>query len=378
MSEKKKLYQFENYNERREYIEKEKGINLENIGKAYVDEGSKVFCENMIGALTLPLGVAGPVKIHGTKIEGDFYIPLATTEGALVASVARGCSSITKSGGATVTIDRSGANRGSVYFTENARKAKDFEKWIRENESKLAELVESKERFIKYLKAEIRIVAQYTFVRFNYNTNDAMGMNMVTIANTQIANYIEKETGIKCLAVAGNYDIDKKPSWLNFINHRGYQVWAETVLTKEVLENTLKTNAHAVFETWLSKVMVGSAMAGSLGYNCHFANIVAAFYAATGQDLAHTVDGSHGMTFVKPNENGDLYVSIFMPAVMLGTVGGGNSLNTQKEARSLIGIEDKGENLAEVLGTAVLAGEISLLGALSEGTLAKAHADLGR
>ena len=182
---------------------------------------------------------------------------------------------------------------------------------------------------------------------------------------------------VKCLSVSGNFCIDKKPAWLNFISGRGRRVWAEVILKKEIVKNVLKTTPEKFFEVWLAKCMIGSAMSGSLGFNAHFTNVVAAFFASTGQDLAHVVEGSMGITTSKVLKNGDLYVSVYLPAVMIGTVGGGTKLKTKQEGLSIIGAKTSLE-LAEVLGGAVLAGEISLLASLAEGTLAKTHEKLGR
>jgi hydroxymethylglutaryl-CoA reductase (NADPH) len=204
-----------------------------------------------------------------------------------------------------------------------------------------------------------------------------MGMNMATIATTAISELIEKNTKVKCLAVSGNFCIDKKPAWLNFISGRGKRVWSEVILKKEIVKEVLKTTPEKFFDVWLSKCMIGSAMSGSLGFNAHFANIVSAFYGATGQDLAHIVEGSMGMTIAKVLENGDLSVSVYLPSVMLGTVGGGTKLKIKQEALSIIGAKNSVE-LAEVLGGAVLAGEISLLSSLAEGSLSRTHQKLGR
>ncbi|EKD90060.1 MAG: hypothetical protein ACD_32C00054G0001, partial [uncultured bacterium] len=231
--------------------------------------------------------------------------------------------------------------------------------------------------YLKLKKLGIRIAGTYVYVRFYFDTGMAMGMNMVTIATSSINQLIESKTKTKCLSVSGNFCIDKKPAWLNFLSGRGKKVWADVILKKETVKEVLKTTPENFFEVWLAKCMIGSAMSGSLGFNAHFANIVAAFYAAAGQDLAHVVEGSMGITTSKVLKNGDLYVSVYLPAVMIGTVGGGIKLKTKQEALSIIGAKNS-IKLAEVLGGAVLAGEISLLASLAEGTLACAHKKLGR
>jgi hydroxymethylglutaryl-CoA reductase (NADPH) len=219
-------------------------------------------------------------------------------------------------------------------------------------------------------------------VRFVFDTQDAMGLNMVTIATNAIVAHIKAKTGISCLALSGNFCVDKKPSWQNFINNRGIKVWAEVVLTKKVLADVLKTSAKKVYDVWLAKCMLGSAMSGSMGFNAQFANVVAAIFLATGQDVAHVVEGSMGITTTEVVGE-DLYVSVYLPDLMVGTVGGGTGLVTQKEALSMLGVAggNEGKNskqFAEIIAAAVLAGEISLLSSLEEGTLSHAHQVLGR
>lgn len=342
-----------------------------------IDDETSIHCENLIGATSLPLGVAGPLWIKGEFVDADFYIPLSTTEGALVASVNRGCKVVIEAGGVNVQTHRIGTTRGPVFYTGSLRKSEEFFHWIKKNEEKLAQIAEKTSSHLKFKKVDIRTLSDHAFIRFYFDTQDAMGMNMVTIATQKIVDYIEKETRTKCLSVAGNFDIDKKPSWLNFINNRGFKGWAEVVIPKKAIKEVLKSTPQKVFEVWLGKCMLGSIMSGSLGFNSHFANIVAAFFAATGQDLAHVVEGSLGITTTKVLPNGDLYFSIYMPAIMLGTVGGGTKLKTKQEALSIIGVK-KSVELAEVLLGAVLAGELSLLSSLAEGTLARAHQRLGR
>ena len=210
-----------------------------------------------------------------------------------------------------------------------------------------------------------------------------MGMNMATIATEKIVTLIEKETGISCISLAGNFDSDKKPSWISFIEGRGHKVWAEATLKKSIVKAILKTTSQKIYDVWLSKNMIGSAMGGSLGFNAHFANIVSAVFIATGQDPAHVTDASMGLTTARVTREGDLYFSIYIPALMVGTVGGGTNLETQKEALSIMGIVggNTGKNsqkLAEIIAGAVLSGELSLLASLAEGTLASSHKRLAR
>jgi len=363
---------------RRNALEKELKIKLPNIDNFSLDEriAATKNCENMIGAAQIPIGIAGPLRIKNK----DYYIPLATTEGALVASINRGCKVISESGGAEVFAYKSGTTRGPVFYTGSLEKSEKLYNWIKQNKSLVEKSAEETSSYLKLKNISTRMLADYVFLRFSFDTKDAMGMNMVTIATQKVVDLIEKETGIKCLSVAGNFDIDKKPAWINFINNRGFVAWSEIVVKKEIVKSVLKTSSEKIFDVWLSKCMLGSAMSGSLGFNAHFSNVIAAIFLATGQDPAHVVEGSMGITTAKVLPNGDLYFSIYLPALMIGTVGGGTNLATQKEALQILGVSGAGkvEEFAEIIAGAVLAGELSLLASLSEGTLAKAHQQLGR
>ncbi len=382
--------------DRREAIEKELHLELLHIGQFSFSEEqvANKNIENLIGAAQIPMGIAGPLRImsssrkRGSKIpdqvgndkKENIYLPLATTEGALVASVSRGCKAIAEAGGANVYAYKVGTTRGPVFFTGSIEKSKRLYDWIKKNENLLKKTAESTSSHLKYKKAMIRSMADYVFVRFSFDTGDAMGMNMVTIATEKMAALIEQKTGTTCLSVAGNFDIDKKPSWLNFINNRGHKAWAEIVFPRKVVVTVLKTTPDKLYDVWYAKCMLGSAMSGSLGFNAHFANIIAAIFLATGQDAAHVVEGSHGITTMRLLKNEDLYVSVYLPALMVGTVGGGTGLPTQREALEILGIKGEGkvEQFAEIIAGAVLAGEISLLASLSAGTLGTAHERLGR
>jgi hydroxymethylglutaryl-CoA reductase (NADPH) len=364
--------------ERLTFIEKETDCKFSAIDKSFVDTEVTTHCENLIGSVSLPLGIAGKLSIKDDKnYKKELYLPLATTEGALVASVNRGCKVSRESGGFFANVSKVGTTRGPVFYTGTVEKGKKLAAFIKKNFIKLKKEAESSSGHLKVIDFVPKINGPYLFLRCIYDTSDAMGMNMVTIASQKVSLYIEENTEANCLAVAGNYDLDKKPNWLNFINGRGFEGWAEVTVSEKVIKSVLKSTAKKIFDVWLGKCMVGSGMSGSLGFNSHFANIVAAFYAATGQDLAHTVEGSTGMTICRLTEKNDLYVSVYMPSIMIGTVGGGTKLKTQTEAINMTRAENS-EELAKILVAAVLAGEISLLASLAEQSLAKAHKSLGR
>lgn len=375
-----KLRDYKSVKERREALEKELGFALKNIGSFSLDEsvaGSRN-CENMIGAAQIPLGIAGPLKFKNLKSKvKSSYLPLATTEGALVASINRGCKAITESGGAVVDSYRVGATRGPVLKVKNLAENDKLNSFLDKNFNELALVAEKTSHHLKLKKIFTRGFGRYRFIRFVFDTEEAMGMNMATIATNSLVSFIESKTEARCVSVAGNYDVDKKPAWLNVIEGRGMKVWAEAIIPEKVLKETLKTTAQKIYDVWLSKCLLGSAVSGSMGFNAHFANVAAALFLATGQDPAHVVEAATGLTTCEVEDNKSLYISIYLPDLMVGTVGGGTKLATQAEALSILGVKNS-EDFSELVAAAVLAGELSLLASLAEGSLARAHQKLGR
>lgn len=363
--------------ERRGTLEKELKISLKNIGCYSLDDKliSTRNCEQMIGVIQLPLGVAGPLKIG----HDQYYLPLATTEGALVASVNRGCKAIGLVGGANVFLEKIGTTRGPVFKTDSLASSFKLANWLTENLDKLKTLAQKTSNHLELTKVETQVVGKNVFARFSFDTEEAMGMNMATIATQAFIPLIEAKTQSRCLSLSGNFCVDKKPAWRNFLFGRGRKVWAEVQITEKVLKEVLKTNAQKIFEVWLNKCLIGSALSGSMAFNAHFANIIAAVFAATGQDLAHITEGSLGLTTAEIVDQ-DLYFSVYLPDLMIGTVGGGTNLATQKEGLGIIFGQEKPKTdiLAKVMAGAVLAGELSLLASLAEGSLTGAHLKLAR
>ena len=372
---------------RRKFIAKKTGASLENTANYSFDTDitTKKNIENMVGVTQVPLGVAGPLMIDGDFAKGEFYIPLATTEGALVASVSRGCRTITNAGGAKVFAENKGMTRAPVFKVSGIEEGRKLVRWVEKNFLRIKKVAESTTHFGELKKIHPWISGKNVYLRFVFDTKDAMGMNMAVVAcDKVVVELIEKETKAKCIALSGNMCVDKKPSFMNFIKGRGKRVHAEAIIKRKVVEKMLKAKPEEIVEVNYRKNMIGSAMAGSMGFNAHFANMVAALYIATGQDPAHAVGGSMGMTTVEL-EGKDLYISVYLPNVNSGTVGGGTGLATQKEALEMLGVfgagKTPGDNamkLAEIVGATVLAGELSVLGALATGDLARAHVALGR
>jgi len=385
-----KLHQIDNYTTktqeavdlRREFVEKVSGTSLKHLSHYSLDltEAMKRNIENPIGTIQIPVGLAGPLHINGEHVKGDYYIPLATSEGALVASVNRGCSVTRATDGVTVRIIDDKMTRAPVIKANSVIEALEVKEWIDRHYIELKEAAESTTRHGKLLKVDpVVVVGRYVYPRFTFSTGDSMGMNMVTIATEKALEILTRETGTHVVALSSNMCVDKKPSAVNLIEGRGKTMVAEIRIPSEIVEKKLKTTAQAIVEVNMAKNMIGSAIAGSMGFNAHYANIVGALFLATGQDAAHIVEGSLGITTAE-EEKGDLYFSVTLPDLPLATVGGGTRLETAKECMEIMGVYGGGKvrEFAEIVAGTVLAGELSLMGALAAGHLARAHKDLGR
>ena len=374
---------------RRHAIEEMADTQLVEIGNFTIDaEGAASRnIENMIGAIQIPVGIAGPLVVNGEYAKGSFYVPLATTEGALVASTNRGCSAIASGGGADVRIFKDGMTRAPVFKTKGVIGAKQLVAWVkdRDNFKRMQGCAASTTRFGALFAVTPYVAGNNVYLRFIYDTKDAMGMNMVTIATDAVVDIIMLENDAELISLSGNMCADKKPSAINLIEGRGKTVVADVQLSRDVVLKKLKTTPERMVEVNIRKNLVGSALAGSIGFNAHVANVAAAMYLACGQDAAHVVEASSSITFAEVDSDGGLYISVTMPAVQVGTVGGGTNIATQHECLGIIGCAGSGETpghnakkLAEIIASTVLAGEISLIGAQAAKHLAQAHQEFGR
>ena len=370
---------------RRRFLESETDADLSTIGEFAFDAATaESAIENMIGATQVPMGVVGPVPVAGGSAEGEYYLPLATTEGALVASVNRGCSAIANAGGADARVIKSGMTRAPVFRVAGIAEAETVVNWIDENIDRLRAAAESTTSHGELLDVDPYVVGDSVFLRFTYDTKDAMGMNMATIATGEACTIVEEETPADLVALSGNLCSDKKPAAINAIEGRGRTVTADVTLPAALVESTFDTTPAAIEEANIRKNLVGSAKAGALGFNAHAANVVAAAFLATGQDEAQVVEGANAITTIE-DRGDELYASVSLASLEVGTVGGGTKLPTQSEALDVLGLggggDPPGSNadaLAEVIATGALAGELSLLAALSSRHLSSAHEELGR
>ncbi|NOR60459.1 MAG: hydroxymethylglutaryl-CoA reductase (NADPH) [Methanosarcinales archaeon] len=374
---------------RREAAERITDTKLDNVGRFSIDEteAAKRNIENMIGAIQIPLGMAGPVTINGEYACGNYYLPLATTEGALVASTNRGCSVISECGGTNVRIFNDGMTRAPVFTVKDVVRAREFVDWVNDpgNFEAMKAKASGTTRFGELLDVMPFVAGNNVYLRFSFDTKDAMGMNMATIASEAICDFITGQLDVELVSLSGNVCTDKKPSAINNILGRGKTVIADVVIPGNVVEQKLKTEPGSMVKVNYKKNLLGSARAGSTGFNAHVANIVAAMYLACGQDAAHVVEASSAITSMELTDKGDLYCSVTLPAIQVGTVGGGTGIATQRECLEMLGVAGAGEppgtnakKLAEIIGAAALAGEISLIGAQAAGHLARAHKQMGR
>ena len=374
---------------RRQLLTAETEADLDTVGAYAFDAAdAEANIENMIGAAQIPMGVVGPVPVDGEAAEGDEYLPLATTEGALVASVNRGCAAIRTAGGATARVLKNAMTRAPVFRVADVAEASEVASWVRANVETLREAAEGTTNHGELRDVTPYVVGDSVFLRFSYDTKDAMGMNMATIATEAASEVVERETPAELVALSGNLCTDKKPAAINSVEGRGRTVAADVVVPGDVVESVLKTRPGAIAEANTRKNLIGSAKAGSLGFNAHAANVVAAAFLATGQDAAQVVEGANAITTAEVRETDDgpaLYASVTLASLEVGTVGGGTRLPTQAESLDVLGVRGGGDPaganadaLAEVIATGALAGELSLLGALASSNLASAHEELGR
>lgn len=381
---------------RRTLLEKELGIDLSalSIDPAKLGHADERNCEQMFGHVPIPVGHAGPLPVTFSSGEtADVHLPLATTEGALVASVNRGCKALRLCGGVKTEsvyhgVSRSIALRRVMMSTGNTiidtiRKAS--EEWIA--------VGEATSNHLKILKYGIDAKDEYLFLTIYADTDEAMGMNMVTITAEAIGRWLAENMELELITIAANVDSDKKPSQRTRDRGRGYEVTATATIPTEILASVLKTTPDALLKVAHAKLDCGSELAGAIGHNCHAANVIAALYLATGQDPAHVVEGSLADTTVKtanPLSRRAITISTHLPSLMVGIRGGGTTLPAQSQCLNLL-LGQVNEptsqrvtrlhacrRLAESIGAAVLAGELSLLAALSSHHLGKSHVLLAR
>lgn len=337
--------------------------------------------ENFIGTVKIPVGLAGPLRVRGLHAKGDFYIPLATTEAALVASYSRGARLITASGGCSAALLSEGVSRAPGFAFKNLSEAGIFLSWCLPLVETFKGIAESTSRHGKLVDMQVNVEGNRVYLLFEYTTGDASGQNMVTIATQAIFNYILENSPVspEFSFIEANFSGDKKASSQSFHRVRGKKVSAEVLIPEKLVQRYLHTTPKEMVRYWNISAL-GGVMSGTVGVHGHYANGLAGLYLACGQDVACVAESAVGITRLEELEDGSLYASVTLPNLMLGTVGGGTGLPSQASCLDILGLRGPGhaQELAEVCAGVVLAGELSIHGAMCSHQFTRAHEKLAR
>ena len=372
-------YDVERVARRRAWIERKTGAELAHVGSASWDsELMRGNIENPVGVAQIPMGVAGPVLVLGQNARGLFYVPMATTEGALIRSYERGMVALTKSGGVQTALLADENQTAPAFFFEDVVQAAAFPAWLEDHLPQIREAAASTTRHGKLLNFKCYQTARQVIVNFGFRTGDAQGMNMIVRATDAACQWIQEHyAGTRYFLFSGLCG-EKRASGFLMTRGKGKRVTAGGLLTKEVLRIYLHTTAEDMFRVWQSTV-VGNLQAGAVGYTGHAANGLAAIFIATGQDVANLVNSSCAVTVFEPHPEG-LYVSVTLPALSVATVGGGTGLPTPREALGIMGCTGSGkaQKMAEIVAATILGGEVSMGAAIASGEFVGAHERYGR
>lgn len=366
---------------RREFLKERTGADIPHVASFSFDPAVLAGnVENFIGVAQVPIGLAGPLRIKGEHADGDVYVPMATAEGTLVASYNRGMRILTEAGGVKTTIVERYMQRAPVFHFDDARGARGFAAWVEANFAAIKAAAETTTRVGTLHHIERYAVGPMLHLRFNYETGDAAGQNMAGKATQAACQWIaDNHPGGARYTLSGAMDTDKKHSQLNVLHSRGARVVAEARIPDALLKERVGVRAADLFRARLNS-FAGSVMAGSANNGMHAANGLAALFIATGQDAANIAESHAAMTFVRLEDDGDYYWTITLPALIVATYGGGTGLPTQRECLEILGCYGAGKvgRFIEICAATVLAGEISLAGAIMAGDWVEAHDRLGR
>ncbi|RMF55864.1 MAG: hydroxymethylglutaryl-CoA reductase [Calditrichaeota bacterium] len=336
--------------------------------------------EQFSGVAQIPIGFAGPIHINGEHAQGDFVIPLATTEGTLVASYNRGMKLLNLCGGVKCTVIGDAMQRAPVFVFEDARGARDFVKWVNENIDNIRREAEATSSVAKLQYIDSYLANKFAYLRFNYTTGDAAGQNMVGRATFAACSWIlDNYDGVKHFYLESNFATDKKASQVNIMRTRGKRVVAEATIKRDVLIQNMRVEPE-MLAYHANVANVGSILSGANNNGLHSANAITAMFIATGQDVANVAESSAGIIYVELTPEKDLYISITIPSLIVATYGGGTGLPTQRECLEILGCWGKGKvnKLAEIVAGVVLAGELSLAAAISSSDWVSSHEEYGR
>lgn len=330
--------------------------------------------ENFIGVAQVPMGIVGPVEVHGDFATGTFHVPFVTTEGGLVSTYQRGAVAMTRSGGARVVIIKDENHLEPVFIFKNIHQVKSFLVWLRSNFVRLKREAEQTTNHGKLTEITPYVFGRRVVLDFAYDTGDAMGANMINIATEKVCHLISLEQPIESFLLRSNLTSEKKASAYHLLTAYGKQVIAEVILSKEIVGRYLHSSPEKISKAWHSWA-VASLGSGSIGMNAHFANGLAAIYIACGQDPAHVANGCVGLIMFEMTNSGDLYAAVKLSSLLVGTVGGGTALGTQRECLELLGCYGSGKTkkFAEIVAATLLAGEIGLCAGITSEEFLEPH-----
>jgi hydroxymethylglutaryl-CoA reductase (NADPH) len=366
---------------RLDFIEKFTGFRPHHLAQPSFDPHETAGnVENFIGVAQVPIGLAGPVQVNGEHAKGEFLIPMATAEGTLVASYNRGMKVLNACGGATVTVVDDCMQRAPVFVFADARGARDFKGWIEDHLEEIAAAAEATTSVGKLLYIDTYLAAKFAYLRVNFSTGDAAGQNMVGRATFAACSWIlEANPTIRRFFLESNFATDKKASQVNIMKTRGKRVVAEVTIPRAVLASIMRVETSSLaYHAGVANV--GSFLAGVNNNGLHSPNGITALFIATGQDVANVSESSAAVVYTDLLANGDLYLAITIPSLIVATYGGGTGLATQRECLKILGCVGRGtvHKFAEIVGAVVLAGEISLASAISSLDWVSSHEQYGR
>jgi hydroxymethylglutaryl-CoA reductase (NADPH) len=366
---------------RRAFLCEQTGVALEHVAHYSFDPSILPGnVEHFTGVAQVPIGIAGPVLIDGEQARGEFYVPLATTEGTLVASYNRGMKTVRESGAVKTTILDDAMQRAPAFVFEDARRARAFGEWLREHFAQVKQVAEATTRVGRLRAIEQYSASRILFTRFDYTTGDAAGQNLTGKATAAACAWIEENyQGIVDFYLESNFATDKKSSQVNVLRTRGKRVVAEATIPAELIEQHMHTTGEKLFRA-RQVANLGGFMSGVNNNGLHSANGIAALFIATGQDAANLAESSAALGFSELLANGDYYYSITLPSLIVASYGGGTGLASQRECLELLGCYGPGKvrKLAEIVAATVLCGELSLGWAILTGEWVQAHDRFGR
>jgi hydroxymethylglutaryl-CoA reductase (NADPH) len=363
------------------FVKSRTGTALDAVSSYTIDPSlTRGNIENFIGTTQVPLGLAGPLRIQGEHARGDFYVPLATTEGTLVASYSRGMRVITACGGVKTTVVSHSMQRAPVFLFADALEARRFGEWLDERFEDIRAAAEATTRNGKLREIERYPIANMLYTRFCYTTGDAAGQNMTGKATYAACEWIrQNHASHPEFFLSGALDTDKKHSAMNAIRTRGKRVIAEFTLRRDIAQRMLRIDPETLYR-YRQIATAGTMQSGAVYSGAHSANGIAALFIATGQDAANVAESHAGITYGQLLANGDYYWSITLPALICGTHGGGTALPTQRECLEMLGCygAGKADRFAEIVAAVVLAGDVSLTSAVLADEWVSSHESLGR